>query len=163
MPAFLSPTENLQLNFGKVLKGTTKVESFTVKGENLKGNVNLAITGPTASRFKVNPSTITSANAMRGVEVTVLYSAIALGTHDAQLEITGGGVEESITIPLWGATCDRGDGNADGIIDVEDVNSLINIILGLEPNDAFRVYDMNGDGLVDVEDVNGLINIILKL
>lgn len=163
VPTFLSPAQDLQIDFGKVLKGTAKVETFTVKGENLKGSVNLTITGPDATRFSVNPATITSSSAMQGVKVNVIYSAIAVGNHDAQLQISGGGVEEIILIPLSGTTCARGDCNADGIIDVSDVNSLINIILGLEPNDGLRINDMNADGIIDVEDINAMINIILKL
>ncbi|MBO7610557.1 MAG: C10 family peptidase [Muribaculaceae bacterium] len=163
VPSFLSPTNDKQFDFGKVLKGTTKVDTMMVKGENLKGNVILSITGPNASRFRVNPATITSTNAMKGASVTVIYSALVVGDHEAQLLISGGGVEEGLSIPLSGSTCERGDINADGMIDVEDVNEIINLILGLKPDDVIRIADMNGDGIVDVEDVNAIINIILKL
>lgn len=57
-----------------------------------------------------------------------------------------------------------GDATDDGMIDVEDVNALINVITGessLDPGEL-TYYDVNGDGLVDVEDVNALINFILK-
>ena len=88
---------------------------------------------------------------------------MVVGDHEAQLLISGGGVEEGLSIPLSGSTCERGDINADGMIDVEDVNEIINLILGLKPDDVIRIADMNGDGIVDVEDVNAIINIILKL
>ncbi len=58
-----------------------------------------------------------------------------------------------------------GDVTADGLIDVEDVNSVINVILGKEElpvGDNFGYYDMNGDGLIDVLDVNSLINTLLN-
>ncbi len=58
----------------------------------------------------------------------------------------------------------RGDVNGDGRVDVEDVNGVINIILGLAASDELRATsDITGDGRVDVEDVNAIINIILKL
>ena len=57
-----------------------------------------------------------------------------------------------------------GDMDGSGVIDVEDVNAVINIILKLKGADDYSGDgDMNGDGIIDVEDVNAIINIILKL
>ncbi len=53
-----------------------------------------------------------------------------------------------------------GDVNNDGIVDVEDVNAVINIILG-DTTDYDGRDDVNGNGVTDIEDVNALINIIL--
>ncbi|MBR1803699.1 MAG: CotH kinase family protein [Muribaculaceae bacterium] len=52
-----------------------------------------------------------------------------------------------------------GDVNYDARVDVEDVNAIINIILG---GDEMPTADVTGDGRIDVEDVNAVINIILK-
>lgn len=58
----------------------------------------------------------------------------------------------------------RGDMDGSGIIDVEDVNAMINIILKLNTQaDYSGNGDMDGNGIIDVEDVNAIINIILKL
>ena len=54
-----------------------------------------------------------------------------------------------------------GDVNKDSIIDVEDVNSLVNMILKLD--NVNRIADMDGNGIIDVEDINVVINKILKL
>ena len=56
----------------------------------------------------------------------------------------------------------RGDINGDGKVDVSDVNTIINIMLGKAlaisyPGDA----DLNGDNNIDVSDVNIVINIML--
>lgn len=57
-----------------------------------------------------------------------------------------------------------GDINNDGMVDVEDVNAMINIILKLNTmSDYSGNGDMDGNGIIDVEDVNAVINIILKL
>ena len=56
-----------------------------------------------------------------------------------------------------------GDVNADGRVDVEDVNAVINIILKIASDELQAAGDVNGDNRVDVEDVNAIINIILKL
>lgn len=55
-----------------------------------------------------------------------------------------------------------GDVNADGLVDVDDINIVINIVLG---QDSAAHYDgradVNNDGLVDVDDINIIINAIL--
>lgn len=56
----------------------------------------------------------------------------------------------------------NGDVNGDGTIDVDDVNIVINIILGSEDKDKYAGRaDVNRDGTIDVDDVNEIINIIL--
>ncbi len=57
-----------------------------------------------------------------------------------------------------------GDVTGNGIVDVDDVNAIINIILGRKaasyyPGEA----NVDGNGLIDVDDVNAIINIILGL
>ena len=55
------------------------------------------------------------------------------------------------------------DMNRDGIVDVEDVNIVINVILKVESNvDYITRADINGSGITDVEDLNMLINYILN-
>lgn len=56
----------------------------------------------------------------------------------------------------------NGDVNGDGRVNVSDVATLINMILGITPKDEARA-DVNGDGRVNVSDVAALINIILGI
>ena len=57
-----------------------------------------------------------------------------------------------------------GDVNADGKIDVIDLNILTNIVLGQESADSYNGRaDLNGDGKTDIVDVNMVINLILGL
>ncbi|MBO4813809.1 MAG: leucine-rich repeat protein [Muribaculaceae bacterium] len=53
-----------------------------------------------------------------------------------------------------------GDVNGDGRVNVSDVTTLVNMILGVVEKDE-QVADINGDGRVNVSDVTALINIIL--
>lgn len=56
-----------------------------------------------------------------------------------------------------------GDVNGDGIIDVDDVNALINVILGNNSLEDFKgEANVDGQGVIDVDDVNAVINLILK-
>ena len=59
-----------------------------------------------------------------------------------------------------GPTGLKGDVNGDGRVNVSDVSTLINMILGIEPVNKERA-DVNGDDKVNVSDVTALINIIL--
>lgn len=57
----------------------------------------------------------------------------------------------------------KGDVTGDGMVDVEDVNAVINIILKFKTTvDYPGNADVSEDGIIDVEDVNEIINIILK-
>ena len=56
-----------------------------------------------------------------------------------------------------------GDVDGNGLVDVDDVNALINIILGNASTiDYAGISDVNQSGLIDVDDVNEVINIILN-
>ena len=61
-------------------------------------------------------------------------------------------------------TTRTGDVNADGTVDVTDVNILLNIVLG---NDDAKNYDNRayilGNDIIDVSDVNALINLVLSM
>ncbi|MBQ7691898.1 MAG: leucine-rich repeat protein [Muribaculaceae bacterium] len=53
-----------------------------------------------------------------------------------------------------------GDLNGDSTLDIDDLNIVVNMVLGVDTvSDA---ADLNGDGIVDVTDVNELINAILN-
>lgn len=52
----------------------------------------------------------------------------------------------------------KGDVNGDGVVDVDDMNAVIDTVLG---GAALATADVNGDGTVDISDVNAVIDIIL--
>ena len=55
----------------------------------------------------------------------------------------------------------NGDVNGDGKVNVSDVTTLINMILGVVTMDQ-AAADVNGDGKVNVSDVTALVNLILS-
>ena len=60
------------------------------------------------------------------------------------------------------STAKKGDVNGDGSVDGNDINTLINILLGKEPLTAYGDRaNVNGEGDVDGADINELINIVL--
>lgn len=55
-----------------------------------------------------------------------------------------------------------GDANCDGAVNVIDVITTVNYIMGLNPQPfCFDNADVNGDGLIDVLDAIGTVNIIM--
>lgn len=55
----------------------------------------------------------------------------------------------------------RGDVNADGEMNIADVNTVIDMILG-DSGDTYSLGDVNGDGEVNIADVNAVIDLILS-
>ena len=53
----------------------------------------------------------------------------------------------------------RGDVNGNGVVDIDDVNAVINIMV--HKADPTAAADVNGDGAVDIDDLNIIINIML--
>ena len=101
------------------------------------------------------PPTVQSNNEFAYVDVQNCTLFVPRGKVDAYKAANGWqkffNVEE-IRIP--------GDVDGSGLIDVDDVNAVINIILQMN-NDNIKFADINKDGLVDVDDVNAIINLIL--
>ena len=57
-----------------------------------------------------------------------------------------------------------GDANGDKLVNVNDVTTLINYILGIQSDlTNFGVGDINNDGRINVSDVTALINLILGI
>ncbi|MBQ3959063.1 MAG: BspA family leucine-rich repeat surface protein, partial [Muribaculaceae bacterium] len=56
----------------------------------------------------------------------------------------------------------RGDVNGDSAVNVSDVTTLVNMILGVIPKDNTRA-DIDGNGTVNVSDVTALVNLILGI
>ena len=56
-----------------------------------------------------------------------------------------------------------GDANGDGVVDVTDIVSIANAILG-RPSNSFdaTAADVNGDGSIDVTDIVVIANMILR-
>lgn len=54
-----------------------------------------------------------------------------------------------------------GDVNGDGSVDIDDINAIINISLGLSKN-YIDGADVNGDGSIDIDDINIIINLVIN-
>ena len=61
-------------------------------------------------------------------------------------------------IPFIGAG--PGDANGDGMINIADVTSLIDMLLSGEELPAY--YDVNGDGEVNINDITNIIDMLMS-
>ncbi len=56
-----------------------------------------------------------------------------------------------------------GDANGDGVVDAQDIATVRDYILGLDPQPfSFESANLNGDSTVDIQDLTQLIEILLK-
>ena len=84
---------------------------------------------------------------------TFTYRVKALYTDGTE---SGYSNVETVTLRAQSGDLD-GDINMDGLVDVADVTTLINYVLGLNPSPCNLAHaDRNGDGLYDVVDVTAL-------
>ncbi len=86
---------NMAANVGESVTAT-----FNVTGENLTGNVNLALTDANDA-FSITPTTITAAEAMAGKEVTVTYAPTVFGIQNATVTLSAAGAD-NVTVALNG-------------------------------------------------------------
>ncbi len=106
--------------------------------------------------------------------------AIAIADVRATSDYTGGGVvmlrnsvvvEESglkhhladCTAYLNGSSpATAGDVNGDGVVDVDDLNIVINIMVRKAAMADWPAADLDGNGVVDIDDLNRVINIMVR-
>ena len=86
-----------------------------------------------------------------------IYAVKAVPVNPNLYNISGWSNRKTVTLDT--AAFKEGDVSRDGVVDVDDVNLVINLILsGTQDMSA----DLNGDGVVDIDDVNMVISIILR-
>ena len=124
------------------------------------GNYSFQIEGADKSNFSahiVKASTITNI-----CTVAISYVPRYCGTHDATLKVTcaNAGVP-TVTINLHGeSTQILGDLSGNGIIDIDDLSTMIDWLLTGIRNTS--IGDINNDGMFDLDDVTTLIDCLLS-
>ena len=109
-------------------------------------------------------------NAMRGVATLTLNDGLEITepvgtTFEPNICFVNNGsevVNEWVTISYQPNTGIRGDVNGDGVVDVDDMNAVINIMLNKAHAEDFTGNpDVDESGVVDIDDMNIIINIML--
>ncbi|MBQ7691240.1 MAG: carbohydrate-binding protein [Muribaculaceae bacterium] len=109
---------------------------------------------------QVLPSTGTDDNTWATQQLTHL--ALPAGRHTLTLKSRQSTTCKLGWLRLVPEDAVTGDLNGDGIVDVDDLNIVINIIIKKDQESGNESQaDLNGDGMVDVDDLNHIINIII--
>ena len=88
------------VDFGDVMMTASMEKTFKVFGQALTGNVALTLNDPNGV-FTVNPTTVNSADASVGCEVTVTFTPNAIQDFNATLTLSSSGAQ-NVVIPLTG-------------------------------------------------------------
>jgi hypothetical protein len=83
--------------------------------------------------------------------------------YSVKVEVTSDTEDADSACDESGPSCTAGDTNDDGNVDVFDIVSIVNHILGIVDLDEMGLCagDMQGDGNIDVLDIVAVVNIIL--
>ena len=123
------------------------------------GTVVSTVTGSVEAAIISQTITVTLPVSLAG-DATLLFSAPRALESEGTFPAVKG---IRVWVLLPDVTPLPGDVNGDGTVDVADVNSIINIMLGKEEvtPTLLSQADLTGDGNVDVSDVNAVINAML--
>ncbi|GAB1416344.1 hypothetical protein MASR2M117_17500 [Paludibacter sp.] len=98
-PYLSMPTAGYQVNFGTVAYQHTTTLEISIKGHNLNGDLALNISGDNVNLFNIPVNIISKSDAENGFLLQVTYNASSIGSHNAVLNISGGGtVTKSVTL-----------------------------------------------------------------
>lgn len=81
-------------------------KQIQVKGRNMEDDVLLEIGGADSECFSVNPRTLTADAVNNGATVELSYRSTVVGSHQATLDITGGGIASAVVVNLTGEAVD---------------------------------------------------------
>ena len=158
MPALPSGLQELSCAVNKLtslsVQGCNALTSLTIYGNQIKSNamgtlVNSLRTIPVGSTGLFDVRIATN----EGNEITTEQVRIARNKRWLPREYINGSWQD---IPAGLV----GDVNGDGKVNVTDVTTLVNMILGVIPKNL-ELGDINGDSKLNVTDVTALVNIIL--
>ena len=114
----------------------------------------LSILGNTSGELEYGEST--------DIDIIAQASDLTSGEYSGEIIISSNS-QSAVTLPVSLLVVDDGllgDVNGDGVLNVLDVVSLVNIILG--DDDYILAGDMNQDGVLNVLDIVTLVNTILS-
>lgn len=88
-PVLLSPVDDMSLDFGDVAVGNTTSSLLNIRGENIKNQVSVVISGTdramfSASEMSINPEFVNTAD---GFQLKISYKPTSVGEHTAKLSI----------------------------------------------------------------------------
>lgn len=109
-PAIRYPYQNSTLTLPSVHYTSSSLMSFELKGRNLEGGaISLQLSGESASRFEVTPTSVSASEVNSGVTIQVRYSPLIAGSEVVTLTVAGANLQQSQVINLRGEATDNFD------------------------------------------------------
>ncbi|MEI6753771.1 MAG: endonuclease [Paludibacter sp.] len=98
-PFLVAPRRGNSIDFGVILQNDTRSQNLHIQGVNIGSDINVKIKNKTAS-FSLSNSVVSASSALTGIDVSVKFTPSTSGLVCDTLLINGGGLTESLTIPL---------------------------------------------------------------
>lgn len=153
----------IALAFGPAALGSSVIRSLIVKNIGTDAlhvtDINHTVLAVTDTMFSLAPGD--------SLEVEVTFSPGSIGPLDGDIEILSNDpAAPTFLVAVTGAGTPVGDVTGDEIVNILDIISLVNVLIGEQDapdpgSSAYLRLDINGDGDLNVLDVVTLINIIL--
>ena len=140
--------------------GQTETKTFRLSGSNLNGSVALTLDDPNGV-YTISRTTASASRVMAGMDITVTYKPVLVGTHNATVTISGGGAEAVTVSLIGGHAYALGDVDHDGHVGIADVTTLIDHLLyGYDVCEICA--DVDGNQIINIADVTDLIDRLLR-
>ncbi len=99
-PTLITPTNEIDIDFGEVLINDTKVLSVPMRGKGLTGNMRTLLLDNNSNYFSIPSTSIPTSyiNRDEGYGLLVTYSPKVLGEHSAELVLYDGGFQGSVSV-----------------------------------------------------------------
>lgn len=93
-PVLITPTQGMEVDFGQVAIGSSTTARLFFRGENLTGSLDLVVSGTNKSMFTIPRNSLSASlvNSPDGTWLNITYTPSALGSHEARLIISEGGM-----------------------------------------------------------------------
>lgn len=108
-PVLITPVQDMALEFGETVVNDANTVSLQVRGENIKTNPELTLSGIDRGMFSLEVNSVTAAdvNKPEGTWVRVTYKPTAIGEHSARLIVSSYDGAKSRGIALLGQAVEK--------------------------------------------------------
>jgi endonuclease I len=103
-PALITPTNDIEVNFGSVLLNTDKTITIPVRGKFLSGNIHAMLYANSANVFSLSQTSIPAslANEENGYQLPLLFHPTTAGDYSCNLVIVADGIAGSVSVSVTG-------------------------------------------------------------
>jgi len=98
-PFLVNPRRGMNIDFGVILQNDTRTQNLHIQGVNIATNIQVSLVRKSVT-LALSVSDISQANALTGIDLGITFSPVASGWTRDTLLISGGGLLETLRIPI---------------------------------------------------------------